>query len=100
MTDNTGDSVLAKVQRPELVEAGNVAGDVVQVVVVEGEVLQHGTARKQPQGEDGQPVVVQGEGAEGGEAGQGVLGHLRQLVVGQEKDVEVDQGTEAVRFNV
>ena len=41
------DPVLPEVQRPQLVEAGDVAGDVVQVVVVKGEVLQHRGALEQ-----------------------------------------------------
>ena len=60
LTYNTGDSVFSEVQCPQFVEAGNVTGNIVKIVVVQSEVLEHGAAGEQAQGEDGQSVVVQG----------------------------------------
>ena len=90
------DPVLAQVEGPQLGEGGDVLRDGVQVVVVEGEVLQQGGALEQAGGEEAQSVVVQREGGEGGEAGEGGGGQLRHLVVGQQQDVQVDQVAEAV----
>ena len=90
------DPVLAQVQGPQLGEAGDVLRDGVQVVVVEGEVLQERGALQEAGGEQGQPVVVQREGGERGEAGERGGRQLGQLVVRQQEDVEVDQGAEAV----
>ena len=96
LAEDGPDPVLPEVEGPELGERVDVLGDGVQVVVVESEVLQERTAGQEARGEEGEPVVVQGEGGEGGQAGQGGGGQLRQLVVGEQQDVEVDQVAEGV----
>ena len=55
------DPVLPEVQGPQLVEARDVTGDVVQVVVVQGQVLEHGGALEQARGQHSQSVVIQGQ---------------------------------------
>ena len=59
LTGHTTDPVLPEVQGPQLGQAGDVAGDVVQVVVVQGQVLQHGGALEQAGGQHSQSVVIQ-----------------------------------------
>ena len=76
LSHHPGDPVLPQVQCPQFAQASNVTGNLIQEVVVESQVLQHGGASEESQGEDSQSVVVQGERAEGGEGGQGGLGQL------------------------
>ena len=96
MGQHRPDPVLPQVEGPQLGETGDVLRDGVQVVVVEGQVLQQRRALQQAGGQEGQAIVVQGEGGEGGEAGEGGGRQLSQLVVGEQEDVQVDQVAEAV----
>ena len=99
LTRHLTNPVLPEVQRPKLGQAGDVAGDVVQVIVVQGQVLQHGGALEQPRRQHRQSVVVQGQRAQGAEAGKRGWREVTEDVVGQEKDVEVDQRPKTAGLN-
>ena len=100
LAEDGPDPVLPEVEGPQLGQSVDVLRDGVQVVVVEGEVLQQRTAGEEAGREDGQSVVVHGEGGQRGQAGQGGGRQLRQLVVREQEDVEVDEVTEGVVGNV
>ena len=100
LAEDGPDPVLPEVESPQLGQSVDVLRDGVQVVVVESEVLQQRTAGEEAGREDGQSVVVHGQGGQRGQAGQGGDRQLRQLVVREQEDVEVDEVTEGVVGNV
>ena len=99
LAGHTTNSVLPEVQGPQLGQAGDVAGDVVQVVVVQGQVLQHGGALEQARGKHSESVVIQRQRAQGTEADKRGRREVTEDIVGQEEDVEVDQRTKTPRLN-
>ena len=100
LAEDRPDPVLPEVEGPQLGQSVDVLRDCVQVVVVESEVLQQRTAGEEAGREDGQSVVVHGQGGQRGQAGQGGDRQLRQLVVREQEDMEVDEVTEGVVGNI